>query len=153
MLKNSSDTLPQNLTPLGPCQTKYVCTQYRDIEINRHFFLQDIVVTFQNCFKKMKINIFNSHRKKILDEKCLFIFLLQYLFIFWIGSKGVVASHKQVFSLHLDILIWFIISSTFKPEFWSNAFFCIKKVVPNITYFPMRFESGFHQKLLRLIHL
>jgi hypothetical protein len=28
-----------------------------------------------------KINIFNSHRKKILEEKCLFIFLLQYLFI------------------------------------------------------------------------
>jgi len=82
MLKNSSDTLPQNLTPLGPCHTKYVCTQYRDIEINRHFFLQDIVVTFQNRFKKTEINIFNSHRKKILDENCLFTFLLVFLSFF-----------------------------------------------------------------------
>ena len=50
------------------------------------FFLQNIVVTFKNTFKLgfykhdcPKINIFNSHRKKILDEICLFIFLLQYI--------------------------------------------------------------------------
>ncbi len=30
-------------------------------------------MTFQNLFKYTEINIFNSHRKKILAEKCLFI--------------------------------------------------------------------------------
>jgi len=73
-----------------------------NIEIKRHFdkqifFLQNIVVTCYNTFKlgfnkqikkhncQKKISIFTQG--KILDEKCLFIFLLQYLFISTLCAK------------------------------------------------------------------
>jgi len=49
--------------------------------------IRDTLGTEQNC---PKINIFNSHRKKILDEKCLFIFLFEvsfYLFIAILRAK------------------------------------------------------------------
>jgi len=57
--------------------------------IHNVFILQNIAVTFQNIFKLQasikkncsKINIFNSPKKKILDEKCLFIALSFYPFI------------------------------------------------------------------------
>ncbi len=47
-------------------------------EIKRYFFHKNIVMTFPNYYNCLKINIFNTHRKKIMDEKCLFIFLTQY---------------------------------------------------------------------------
>jgi len=75
-------------TFLGPRHTQYFCTQNWDKMMKIYFFLQNIAVTFKKNFKlgfnkhnSPKINIFNSHRKKVLDEKCLFIFLLQFIFI------------------------------------------------------------------------
>jgi len=73
--------------------------QYFDKKIKIHFnkknfLLQNIVLTFQNISKQAsieqncpKINIFNAHRKKILDDKCIFMAISFYLFIAILCAK------------------------------------------------------------------
>jgi hypothetical protein len=68
-------------------------------KINRHFdkkiflsskYFSKISKYFQtgiNRSELSKINIFNTHRKKILDVKCLFIAISFYLFIAILCAK------------------------------------------------------------------
>jgi len=72
-------------TVQGPSHTRHFCSRYCDKRIKRYFdkkifFLQNIVMTFQNILNCPQKKF--QYRKKILDEKCFFIFLSQYLFIF-----------------------------------------------------------------------
>ncbi len=46
--------------------------RYCNKKIKRHFFVKNVVVTFQNLFKYTEINIFNSHKKKNIGCKMYF---------------------------------------------------------------------------------
>jgi len=102
-------------------------------------------VTFYNIFKLdfnkhncPKINIFYSLRKKILDEKCLFIFLLQYLFTSILCAKILCVNWALMRDVLLTKLVvrFVLLTSPVVPKIMSK-YFHKKSLIPIGSFKPV----------------